>query len=197
VGAIAPAYLPTVSSVNLNNPGSGASCEIELGRGLNYSVTVRTPAELETVLEQLLQLPASQVADSVGGLINNINILENIALPALYHGFARVAAIEGEVLETFAECGVNGAQAEALFGKLPGELGPFDKRLAGFVRSLLARPEILIYSRFFEGLTRTEMARASALNAVFRKHHPDGTAVYLMLNDMPDPQPESCLSSEL
>jgi ABC-type transporter Mla maintaining outer membrane lipid asymmetry ATPase subunit MlaF len=186
-----------VSSVNLNNPGSGASCEIELGRGLDYSVTARTPAELEALLEQLLQLPASQVADSVGSLINNINILQNIALPALYHGYAPVTEIEGEALDTFAECGVDGAQAEALFVKFPGELGPFDKRLAGFVRSMLARPEVLIYIRFFEGLTRTEMARAAALNSVFHKHRPDGTAVYLMLHDMPDLQPEGCLRSEL
>lgn len=186
-----------MSSVNLNNPGSGASCEIELGRGLDYSVTARTPAELEALLEQLLQLPASQVADGVGSLINNINILENIALPALYHGFARVTEIEREVLETFAACGVDGAQAEALFRKLPGEIGPFDKRMAGFVRSLLARPEVLIYSRFFEGLTRTEMARAAALNTVFRNRRSDGTAVYLMLSDMPDLQPAGCLRSEL
>lgn len=189
--------IPSVPSVSLHNPGSGASCEIELGQGLNYSVTARTPAELEAVLEQLLQLPASQVADSVGGLINNINILENIALPALYHGFAPVTEIERDVLEAFAECGMDGAQAEALFRKLPGEIGAFDKRLAGFVRSLLARPQLLIYSRFFEGLTRTEMARAAALNTVFRNRRTDGTAVYLMLSDMPDLQPEGCLRSEL
>ena len=184
-------------SASLHNPVSGTRCEIELGRGLIYSLAARTPAELETVLEQLLQLPASQVADHVGGLVNNINILENIALPALYHGLAPVAEIERKILETFAGCGLDGAQVEMLCRKRPGELGAFEKRLAGFVRGILSRPEVLIYSRFFEGLTRTEMTRAAALNSVFRERCPDGTAVYLMLSDMPDLQPECHHSLEL
>jgi len=179
-----------MSSASLHNPESGASCEIGLGRGLSYSVAVRTPGELEAVLEQLLQLPASQVADNVGGLINNINILENIALPVLYHGLAPAVEIEQKILETFADCGLDGGKVEALCGKRPGELGAFDKRLAGFVRALLSQPQVLVYSRFFEGLTRTEITQASALNSVFRRRCPDGTAVYLMLSDMPDPQPE-------
>ena len=183
--------------VSLHNPDSGASCEIELGRGLTYAVTVGTPRELDGLLEQLLHVSASQVADSVGGLINDINILENIALPALYHGFGRVSGIEREIIKAFGECGLDNAQAEALFRNLPGEIRPFEKRLAGFVRSLIARPELLVYGRFFEGLSWEEMERAVALNAVFRNRHPEGTAVYLMLRDMPGLEPQGSLRHEL
>ena len=177
-------------SYALRNPQSGAGCDIELARGLTYSVAARTPADLDAVLEQLLDLPGSQVADGVGGLVNNINILENIALPALYHRVAPIAEVEQGILDAFAACGLDAAQAKALLGKRPGELTPFEKRLAGFVRSLVSRPQVLVYSRFFEGLTRAEMTRAAALNTVYCGRHPEGTAVYLMLRDMPDLQPE-------
>ena len=177
-------------SYALRNPQSGAACDIVLGRGLTYSVTARTPADLDAVLGQLLELPGSQVSDSVGSLINNINILENIALPALYHRVAPISDIEKGILEAFSACGVDGGQAGALLRKRPGELTAYEKRLAGFVRSLLSRPQVLVYSRFFEGLTRADMERSAALNSVYRDRHPDGTSVYLLLSDMPDLQPE-------
>ena len=179
-----------MSSVTLRIPDSDASCEIELERGLTYSVTARTAAGIDHLLEQLLQAPGTQVADNFGGLVNNINILNNIVLPSTFHGHMTVAQAEGQAMDAFADCGVAGADAEALCGKWPAEASPFDRRLAGFVRSLIERPQLLVYKRFFEGLTRAEMARAAALNSVFRERHPAGTAVYLMLGDMPDLQPE-------
>jgi ABC-type transporter Mla maintaining outer membrane lipid asymmetry ATPase subunit MlaF len=175
----------------LRNPESGARCSIELGRGLNYSIEAGTRDGLEALLGQLLGIQGSQVAHGVGGMVNNINVLENIALPVSYHGVAPDAEIEREVFAAFSACGLDDAQADALCGKRPGELEPFEKRLAGFVRSLLMRPDLLVYSRFFEGLTRAEMDRAAALNAVYRARFPDGTAVYLQLSDMPVLQP-SC-----
>ena len=177
-------------SYALRHPNSGPGCEIELGQGLTYSIAARGPEDIEWLLEQLLDLPGAQVADSVGGLVNNINILENIALPALYHRLATIAETEKGILDAFAACGLEGAQAQSLLGKWPGELTPLEKRMAGFVRSLLSRPQVLVYSRFFEGLTKAEMTRAAGLNAVYRERRPDGTAIYLMLRDMPDLQPD-------
>jgi ABC-type transporter Mla maintaining outer membrane lipid asymmetry ATPase subunit MlaF len=174
----------------LRHPRSGAACEIELGRGLTYSIAVPTPQDLEILLEQLLELPGSQVADSVGGLVNDITVLENMALPSLYHRLATVAETERGILDALAACGLDGAQAQSLLRKRPGELTALEKRTAGFARGLLSGPRVLVYSRFFEGLTRTEMARAAGLNAVYRERHPEGTAVYLMLRDMPDLQPD-------
>src|SRR5688572_32335 len=121
-----------MSSYALRHPQSGAGCDIELGRGLSYSIAARTPQDLDALLDQLLRLPGSQVADTVGGLVNNINILENIALPALYHRLAPIAEVEERILDAFAACGLSAEQAETLLRKRPGELTPFEKRLAGF-----------------------------------------------------------------
>jgi ABC-type transporter Mla maintaining outer membrane lipid asymmetry ATPase subunit MlaF len=176
-------------SVHLRNPESGVRCSIELDHGLDYALEAATADALDALLDQLLVVPGSQVAHGVGGMVNNINVFENIVLPVVYHGVARASAVEREVLETFAACGLDAGQAETLCAKRPGELGPLEARVSGFVRSLLMQPGLLIYSRFFEGLTRTQMDRAAALHAVYRSRHPAGTAVYLQLRDMPVLQP--------
>lgn len=176
-----------MASIRLRSPESGVTCEIE--RGFTCLIEAPTPDSVEALLAQLLGLPGSQVAHGAGGLVNNINVLENIALPVVYHGVAPTAGIERQVFEAFVACGLDAAQVGALCGKRPGELNPFDSRLAGFVRGLLMHPDLLVYNRFFEGLTRAEMARAAALNEVYRARHPDGTAVYLSLSDMPALEP--------
>jgi ABC-type transporter Mla maintaining outer membrane lipid asymmetry ATPase subunit MlaF len=172
-------------SLSLHNPGSGGRCEIELERGLTYAIEAGHSEELESLLEQLLHHPATQIADSVGGTISSINVMENIGLPAIYHRVSPILALEREALDVLAACGLDHAQAEALCRKRPAELRPFDKRLVGFVRALLMQPDLLVYNRFLEGLTRAEMERAAALNGVYRARQPAGTAVYLQLTDMP------------
>lgn len=169
----------------LRNPESGASCEIERGRGFVYVIEAATPGGLEGLLDDLLEVPGTQVAHGAGGMVSNINVLENVSLPALYFGLARSREFDARIIEAFGACGVDDAQAEALCRMHPGELGPFEKRLAGFVRSLLMRPEVLVYNRFLEGLTGAEMEQAIALDAVYRGRNPAGTSVYLMLGDLP------------
>jgi hypothetical protein len=176
-------------STHLRNPESGIRCSIELERGLDYSVEAATEEALDALLSQLLAVPGSQVAHGIGGMVNNINVFENIALPVVYHAVAPVSQVEREVYEAFVACGLDAAQAEELCAKRPGDLDPLQKRLGGFVRSLLMRPGLLVYSRFFEGLTRKQMDQAAALHAVYRARQPEGTAVYLQLSDMPVLQP--------
>jgi len=177
-------------SIHLRNPRTDARCDIELGHGLVYTVEAATAGGLEALLDQLLRQPGAQVAHGVGGMVGNINVLENIALPAVFHGLWRAREFDSKIIEAFAACGFDAEQAETLCRKRPGELGPFEQRLAGFVRGLLLRPEVLVYYRFLEGLTRSEMARAAALDPVYRAWNPASTSVYLFLSDMPDLQLE-------
>ena len=172
----------------LRNPESGASCEIERGRGFVYVIEAATPGGLEALLDDLLEVPGTQVAHGVGGMVSNINVLENIALPALYFGLARSREFDSRVMEAFGACGVDGAQAEALCRLQPGELNPFEKRLAGFVRALLMQPDVLVYHRFLEGLSQAEMEQAVALDEIYRGRYPHGTSVHMMLSDLPSLQ---------
>lgn len=179
-----------MAQLALRNPESGAACDVELGQGATVAIEAATPGGLEALLEQILeQVPRSQVAHGVGGMVSNINVLENIALPAIYHGLARSREFDARVLEGFAACGLDGAQTEALCRQRPGDLGAFDKRLAGFVRCLLMQPDVLVYSRFFEGLTAPEAKRAMALDEIYHRRHPQGTSIYLLLSNMPEQVP--------
>ncbi|MCC7483866.1 MAG: hypothetical protein IT529_02655 [Burkholderiales bacterium] len=178
-----------MAPVLLRDPESGAGCELELGRGLAYAIEARTAAVAEALLEQLLGQTDAEVADAVGGTISSINVLENIGLPAVYHGRASVAALEREALAIFADCGMGQEAVETMLRKRPAELAPLEKRLTGFVRGLLMRPGVLVFHRFLEGLTRGEMARAVALDRVYRARQPQGTAVHLLLRDMPVTEP--------
>ena len=79
-------------SIRLRNPESGVSCEIE--RGLTCLIEASTLDSVEALLAQLLGVPESQVAHGAGGLVNNVNVLENVALPVIYHRVASIAGIE-------------------------------------------------------------------------------------------------------
>ena len=172
----------------LRNPESGASCEIERGSGFVYVIEATAPGGLEALLDDLLEAPGTQVAHGVGGMVSNINVLENIALPAIYFGLARSREFDSRVVEALGACGVGEAEAESLCRMYPGELNPFQKRLAGFVRALLMQPEVLVYNRFLEGLTRVEMEQAIALDGIYRGRYARGTSVYLMVSGFPSLQ---------
>lgn len=113
---------------------------------------------------------------SIVGLMSNLNAWENISLPAAYHGsppLDRVAQIAQEVLEAF------GAEPRAFLARLPDELGALEKKIAAFVRLLIAAPEIALIDSLDEGLNRQERARVSGFEAEFRARHPESTLLFI------------------
>ena len=96
------------------------------------------------------------VVPESGGLISNLKVWENIALPVSYHG-ARGARVlkesESRAAEIFADIGLAGDSLKALMGRLPGPLSSYEKKLIGLVRAMLMEPEIMIYDSLFDGLS--------------------------------------------
>lgn len=112
----------------------------------------------------------------VVGLIDNLNAWENISLPAAYHGsppLERVAEIAHEVLERF------GAEPQAFLARLPDELGVLERKIAAFVRLLVAAPELVVFDALDEGLSRREAASVSRFEAEYRSRQPAGTLLYV------------------
>ncbi len=112
----------------------------------------------------------------VVGLMGNLNAWENISLPAAYHGsppLEHVAQIAQEVLEAF------GLQPRAFLAALPDELSPMERKIAAFVRLLVAAPEVALIDSLDEGLTRQERARVSAFEAQFRARNPASTLLFI------------------
>ena len=110
------------------------------------------------------------------GLINNLNAWENISLPAAYHGsppMERVAELASEVLERF------GAEPQEFLARLPDELGVLERKIAAFVRLLVAAPELVVFDALDDGLSRQEAASVNRFEAEYRSRQPMGTLLYV------------------
>src|SRR3982751_3410554 len=54
--------------------------------GATYRVVVRDAASCERLIAELLNSPQAQLLPRSGGLVLNLSVLENVVLPAVYHG---------------------------------------------------------------------------------------------------------------
>jgi ABC-type transporter Mla maintaining outer membrane lipid asymmetry ATPase subunit MlaF len=110
------------------------------------------------------------------GLLTNLNVWENVSLPAAYHGMPpleHVAALAGEVPARF------GIEAQPFLARLPEELDALEVKVAAFIRLLVAGPELALVDAVGEGLSRDERARASLFEAEFRARLPGATLLFV------------------
>jgi ABC-type transporter Mla maintaining outer membrane lipid asymmetry ATPase subunit MlaF len=110
------------------------------------------------------------------GLMSNLNAWENIALPAAYHGsppLPDVAQMASDVLTAL------GTEPNYFLARLPDELGLLDRKIATFVRLLVAAPELLVFDALEDGLSYGECRQVARFEAEYRARHPDGTVVYV------------------
>ena len=110
------------------------------------------------------------------GLITNLNVWENVSLPAAYHGapsLEQVAATAAEVLGRF------GVEARPFLARLPDELGVLERKIAAFVRLLVSEPALAIVDELEEGLSRAERSRVSLFEDEFRARLPGATLLYV------------------
>jgi len=110
------------------------------------------------------------------GLMSNLNAWENISLPAAYHGrpaLEQVAELAREVLSAF------GIDSARFFARLPEELGVLERKIASFVRSLVAAPQLMIFDALEDGLSYAECRHAARFESEYRARAPQGTLVYV------------------
>jgi len=171
-GGVSRVYLPDQKSrAKLVTAVLKAQCgpgeELEL---LGEPVRGLRPAARERLRRRVAGLTP------VVGLMSNLNAWENISLPAAYHGsppLERVVQIAQEVLEAF------GAEPRAFLARLPDELGTLERKIAAFVRLLIAAPEVALIDSLDAGLDRQERARVSGFEAEFRSRHPEATLLFV------------------
>ena len=110
------------------------------------------------------------------GLMSNLNAWENISLPASYHGappLPEVAQLATDVLKSL------GADPDYFFARLPDELGLLDRKIAAFVRLLVAAPELMVFDALEDGLSHGECRQAARFEAEYRARQPNGTVLYV------------------
>jgi len=145
--------------------------------------------ELELLGEDVTRLKAagrSRLRRRVGvltpavGLISNLNVWENISLPAAYHGTPPLGQVAEAARQALAALS---ADPERLLARLPDELGAFETKLVEFTRLLVAAPELAVFDALGEDLDPAEHARAARFEAEYLARQPAGTLIYV---DLPE-----------
>jgi ABC-type proline/glycine betaine transport system ATPase subunit len=150
----------------------------ELDRGYHYSVVVHSEEDKARFLELFLRPPETAIISPDGGLLNNIRVDENLLLQVSYFGLL-TEAIEHHIVELFGMCGWNEAMTHELLNRLPSQLSTFQKRLVGFVRSVLMNPRAMVYDSVWSGVTKAEIEQIQRFDEIFRRYSPAHTAIYL------------------
>jgi ABC-type transporter Mla maintaining outer membrane lipid asymmetry ATPase subunit MlaF len=142
---------------------------------LGVQTDALSPKARAALRAQIAFLPAD------GGLISHLNGWENIALPLGFHAPARLRGLAPEVyalLEQF------GTDARKLLGRLPEEMTPYERKLAGYVRMRLGRPRLVLAEDPGAGLAAGERGRVGNFAAAYLADCPEGT--FVQLADVPD-----------
>ena len=109
-----------------------------------------------------------------GGLMSSLNGWENISLPIAYHAPDRLHAALADVHALLDELG---GVEDNLLGKLPEHMSLYERRLAAYLRALLASPELLVAESLAAGLGPTKRSRTARFAEVYRARCPGGTFV--------------------
>ena len=158
-----------------------------LQSGYSYCLVVRSESQRSALLENLGSQPGVVIVPHNGGLISNLPVWDNIVLPVQYHAIPFTGSLEDAVISLLDQCGLSDAVAvDAFLLKLPDQLTLFEKRLAGFARAMLMRPELILYDEIFEGLSRKELEKASRFDAIFRLHFPQHTSALVSFKEYQD-----------
>ena len=137
---------------------------------LGVEVEGLRPAGRAALRERVAFLPAD------GGLLSNLNAWENIVLPTGFHTPRLLRGIEArlnELLRGF------GADPRELLDKLPEKMTPYERKLTGYVRISLEKPDLMLVEDPQGGLEAAERAAAARFPAAYLESCPGGTFVQL------------------
>jgi len=112
-----------------------------------------------------------------GGVVSNLKVWENIALPVCYHFNRRPEEIEGRVVEICRAIGMDASPQ--WLASLPDPLPESEKSLIGVVRAMLMEPELILYDSIFVGQPPEIAARLAAVVTSFHAQEPGRTSVYI------------------
>lgn len=167
----------------LNLHGEDATQAL-LQSGRSHCLIVRSESQRAALLKNLGEQEGVVIVPHNGGLISNLRIWENIVLPVQYHGIQLPGTVEDNVMTLLEQFGLTEEEAiSSLMLKLPDQLSLYEKRLIGFVRSMLVGPELIIYDGLTEGLSHRELLLANKFDEVFRLYFPFRTSVLVSFEE--------------
>jgi len=143
---------------------------------LGVDVDGLRPAGRSALRERIGFLPSD------GGLLSSLNAWENIVLPI---GFHRPRSQHEVADRVYAMLAALGADAGAFLAKLPERMSPYEKKLTGYVRIALEKPDLVLAEDLQGGLDPGERDAADRIPAAYLESCPGGTFVQLEIASAP------------
>lgn len=114
-----------------------------------------------------------------GGLVSNLKVRENVFLPLAYHKGEKVESVEEKVEALFLKMGWESKGLAAYMGRLPGTLPLHEKKLMGLIRTILSRPDLVIYESLFDGLDLKKADDLLRTTSDFHNEEEMRTSIYI------------------
>ena len=163
----------------------GVCSGIELIPGSSCQLIPASSTRMGEVLESLLGQVKSAIVGADGGLISNLSVRENIALPAQYHNVGSDADRASRFTELTRHFGEDGAALRAVDHAQPARLSLLQRRLAGFLRAMLMEPQLMVFDSLLEGVSRANAAKLCQFKHVFQLYFPFRHVVFVNLDEDP------------
>ena len=138
-------------------------------------------------LHGLMEAVSAQVAVAAedGALLSWLDSWSNLILPLYYESPKAAGAAEHRVGAIF---NALGEHAENFHSRPVGTLTLYERRLAGFVKSMLVEPQLLVLDSLFERLGRVEQLCIVNWIKLFRQRYPLRRVLYVGLAEVNEPR---------
>lgn len=162
---------------------------------LILGITPPSQGEVYVFDKNPAQLPAEKLYElrqrcgvvlSGGGLISNLKIRENLVLPLAYHTLMSSSEMEntlGHALELTGMAFGHEYDFDEYFGKLPGPLSLYEKKMIALARALVFDPDLMLYDSIAEGTGHEAAKKILKITEIFHRQKPGRTSVYLTVNE--------------
>lgn len=114
-----------------------------------------------------------------GGLISNLKVWENIALPVWYHKGVSPSKIEARAVELLTRLGFEAEGLAGYVARMPGDLPVHEKQLIALVRALLMEPELMVYEEMLKQLSPEVTTRVLEVTQEFHAESAGRTSVFI------------------
>lgn len=175
-------------AIELHCAADGPPLRIAAESGRTYHIVADREAVCARLAHEAMRSPGIERVSGSGGLLSGITVLENIVLPAVYHGRVASERLAASVYQVCEACGLDREQTDALCERSLSDLDGYERRLVCLLRALLMHPGALLCERIFEGLPRRDMERVTQFPDCYRRVVANGTLVFLDLAGMPRPE---------
>jgi ABC-type arginine transport system ATPase subunit len=79
----------------------------------------------------------------------------------------------------FERCGFDRMQTSQLLSRLPHQMSPYQKRVVGFVRSILMQPKVMVYDSIWHRVSQAEKRQLIGFDEILRNESPSCTGVFV------------------